>query len=430
MTRRPPTLIAAAILSALTFAATAQASAHYPYTLTDLGTFGGPQASVGNGPYLNAAGVVAGTADTSVSDPFGSSESGAFNGDPYVQHTYLWRNDRLIDLGALGPDPADNSSYPNAINAQGDLAGLSDNGTIDPLTGAAETDAVLWRDGQVINLGTLGGNESQAFSLNDEDQVTGAAANSTADPFSMLATGTQVHAFLWQDGRMRDLGTLGGPDSFGWAINDARQVAGVSYTSATPNPVTGQPPIDLFVWQNGRMRNLGSLGGSIPTFGGFAGLNDRGEIAGTSDLKGDQTQHPFLWDGSRMLDLGTLGGSYGSANALNDNGAVVGISALPGDNVYHAFLWKNGTISDLTGASSSQCTNANSLNDKGEVVGGTCAGNALLWVNGHQYDLNTLVAPSAVQLTSAISINDTGDIIAEGTLNSDQLDFVLTPNHN
>src|ERR1700722_4244371 len=124
MTRRTPPLIAAAILSALTFAVPAQAHARYPYKLTGLGTFGGPQADVGNGPYINAYGVIAGTADTGLMDPYGKKDNGAFNGDPFVQHTYVWRHGVLTDLGALGPDPADNSSYPNAINAQGHLAGV------------------------------------------------------------------------------------------------------------------------------------------------------------------------------------------------------------------------------------------------------------------------------------------------------------------
>lgn len=430
MSRRQPLLIAAAILSAVAFAAPAQARAQYRYTLIDLGTFGGPQADVGNGPYLSATGVATGTADTAVADPYGTSDNGAFNGDPFVQHTYVWRDGALTDLGALGPDPANNSSYPNALNARGDLAGVSDNGAMDPLTGTAATDAVLWRNGQIINLGTLGGNESQAFSINNRDQITGVAANATPDPFSMAGSQTQGRAFLWQDGIMRDLGTLGGPDSFGWFVTDRGQVVGVSYTSAMPNPVTGQPPAHAFLWQDGKMRDLGSLGGSVPTFGGVNDVNSRGEIVGQSDLAGDQAAHPFLWDGSRLTDLGTLGGNFGSANSINERGDIVGWATLPGDNTAHALLWSHGTMSDLTGTAASQCTVANAINSSDDVVGGTCAGDdALLWSRGQQYDLNTLVAPSPLQLTDAVSINDRGQIIGEGALpNGEQRDYLLIPN--
>jgi probable HAF family extracellular repeat protein len=50
----------------------------------------------------------------------------------------------------------------------------------------------------VIDLGTLGGNQSQAAAINPTGQVVGN---------SLTATG-QTHAFLWDNGKMTDLGTL------------------------------------------------------------------------------------------------------------------------------------------------------------------------------------------------------------------------------
>jgi len=429
-------VFALAALLAVAAAGSAQAhqAKHYRYTLTDLGTLGGPQADVGNGPYINARGVVTGTADTALLDPYGTSDNSAFNGDPYVQHTYVSRNGALADLGALGFDPANNSSYPNAINAQGDLAGVSDNGAMDPLTGTAEAHAVLWKNRQLTNLGTLGGNESQALSLNNRDQVTGVAANATLDAFSMLGWETQARAFLWQDGVMRDLGTLGGPDSFGWFINSRGQVAGVSYTSAIPDPVTKQPPSDVFLWQNGKMRDLGNLGGSVPTFGGVTALNDRGEIVGQSDLKGNHVAHPYLWNGTQMIDLGTLGGDNGSASWVNDAGAVTGTADLR-DHTYHAFIWTNGTMRDLRPLAAAPCSNGSSINASDEVVGNAtdCQNHAIaavLWIDGSPVDLNTLIAPSALHLTSALTITDAGQIIGEGVLpNGNVHNFLLTPNN-
>jgi len=417
-------------------AAPAPARAHpptrYAYTLVDVGTFGGPQAGQGNSASLNESGAVVGTADTSVLDPFGVNESGAFNGDPFVQHAYSWQRGTLTDLGALGSQPANNSSYTNAINERGHAAGLSDNGSIDPLLGTAETDAVLWRNGTINDLGTLGGHESQAFALNDRDQVVGVAANAVPDAVSMLGWGAQARAFLWQRGRMRDLGTLGGPDSFGWAVNDRGQVAGVSYTSAVPNPATGQPPIDAFLWDRGRMRDLGSLGGSLPVFGGIAGMNERGEIAGQSNLAGDQTAHPYFWDGRGMIDLGTLGGDNGSASAINERGVVAGTSDLA-DGTHFGFLWANGRLHALPPVGGAPCSFASDVNARGQAVGSatTCSEvlAAVLWTHGVGVDLNTLVAPSTLHMTAASSINDVGDIIGEGVLpNGDRHDFVLIPN--
>jgi probable HAF family extracellular repeat protein len=46
-----------------------------------------------------------------------------------------------------------------------------------------------------------------------------------------------------------------------------------------------------FVWSNGRIRDLGTLGGrsTYP-----AASNDRGQIVGTSTTRGGQ-EHAFLW---------------------------------------------------------------------------------------------------------------------------------------
>jgi probable HAF family extracellular repeat protein len=435
--RSPPARhhgLAALAVALCSLAAVTPAQAHAPagyrYTLIDVGTFGGPQADVGNGPYLNEAGTVVGTADTARPDPFGASQSGAFNGDPFVQHAYSWKRGTLTDLGALRPGSAGNSSYPNAINGRGHAAGISNNGMIDPLVGAAATHAVLWKHGRVIDLGTLGGNQSQAFSLNDDDEVTGAAANAIPDAFSMLGWGTQTRAFLWKRGESRDLGTLGGPDSFGWVVNKRGQVAGVSHTSSAPDPTTGQPPSDPFLWQHGRMRDLGNLGGSAPVFGGVAALNDRGQVAGQSGLNGDRTTHPYLWTGRRMIDLGTLGGDNGSASALDARGTVVG-TADRADGTHDGFLW-DGRMHDLRPLAAGHCSNAADINGEGDVVGNStqCGSGAIavLWKHGTAVDLNTLVSPSALHLNSALGINDAGVIMGEGSLpNGNVRNFVLIP---
>jgi uncharacterized membrane protein len=133
----------------------------------------------------------------------------------------------------------------------------------------------------------LGGNESYANFINDRGQITGAALNAIPDAFTneLFIGATQVHAFLWEHGSMQDLGTLGGPDSFGYYINEHGEVTGQSFTNDIPNETTGIPTLDPFLWRDGRMLDLGSLGG---TFGVPDALNNRGQVVGGSTLAGDE----------------------------------------------------------------------------------------------------------------------------------------------
>ena len=141
---------------------------------------------------------------------------------------------------------------------------ISENGAIDPLYPGVvpEINAVLWKDGEIVNLGTIeGGYESNAFAVNDRGQVAGVFLNTIPDSFSPF--GLQVRAFLWQNGVMEDLGTLGGPEASAYFMNERGQVAGTSFINSIPNPDTGIPTLDPFLWADGKMIDLGTLGGTI-----------------------------------------------------------------------------------------------------------------------------------------------------------------------
>jgi probable HAF family extracellular repeat protein len=400
----------------------------YAYTLVDPGTFGGPQSFL-NLPAvpLTPQGALLGTADTATADEDYPNFNPFMVGfaDPYIVHAFAWRDDRLTDLGAL---PGNNSSAVFEINGTRIGVGMSETSITDPYTGWPSAHAVMYVRGKVKDLGTLpGGFESQANDINNRGLVSGFASNGIQDPYSMLGWGTQARSFVWRNGVMTDIGTLGGPDAVSTTLNARGEITGQSYTDSTANPATGVPTTDPFLWHNGRMRDLGTLGGA---FGLANWLNDRGEVVGQSDLAGDQASHPFLWDGKRMLDLGTLGGDFGAANDVNDAGAVVGWATTPGDSTAHAFLWDHGVMTDLTGANSTKCTIAGSINQQDDAVGITCdEQDALLWANGKQYDLNTLIAPSQLRLTVANYIDNRGDIVGHGVLpDGSQRVFLLIRN--
>src|SRR5256885_11895450 len=78
--------------------------------------------------------------------------------------------------------------------------------------------------------------------------------------------------------------------------------------------------------------DLGTLGG---TESSGSALNAGGEVAGSSYTIGDAGQHAYLWkptvSGGAMTDLGTLGGTQSFGNRLNASGQVAGESFTTGD---------------------------------------------------------------------------------------------------
>jgi probable HAF family extracellular repeat protein len=427
---------------AITIQAHAQGHPYHQYKLTQVGTFGGSFSSVSAGPNnnilnsLNIWGGTVGLAGTSTPDPFAPN---CF-WDCFVDHALKFQNGALTDLGAL---PGANSSVSYGINDLGLVVGVSENGKVDPQTGYPEYHAVVWSYGEPRDLGTLGGSVSQAFAANDWGQVVGVAANAVPDPYSngigpctainCWPVTTQQRAFLWEGGALRDLGTLGGNDAVAYFVNQAGQVAGVSYTNTTANPTTGNPTQHPFLWQNGKMMDLGTLGG---TWGVVYSLNNLGQVVGSSNVAGDTTYHPFLWDRGVLTDLGTLGGDAAVANWINDSGEVVG-GGWTASGVWQAFLWRHGAMTDLGTVAGGRGSWAYSINAGGQVVGDAWTNSlknfAMLWENGGpMVDLNALVEPASnpsnLYLQIGYAIANSGEVLAYGVLpNGDSRIAVLVP---
>ncbi|MGA8574211.1 MAG: hypothetical protein WB609_00795 [Candidatus Cybelea sp.] len=393
------------------------------YILEDVGTFGGPRSRIFESEqWLLPGGILTGFADTSRRDPHYPN---CFDyPDCHVIRAFLWKDHTLHDLGTL---PHGTSSETIWINARGDTAGASQNGVPDPIFGE-QNRAVLWHHGEIHDLGTLGGTFSASTGVNDLGAVAGVAENTVYDPNPFIPGTTQSRAFLWKDGHMRDLGTLGGTDAFGQDINNRGQVAGFSYTGKTQGSIS---VVDPFLWSpsryGGHMVDLGGFGG---TFGAVNALNDRGEAVGFSNLAGDQTAHPFLWRDGKLINLGTLGGSFGYAQWINEAGVAVGWAGESDDVTIHGALWRHPSrITDLAPLADDNCSFGYGINAHDEVVGTSFAEpsscnwpsssqtdmRAVLWQDGSIVNLNDVVAPgSRLRLVIAFDVDDAGDISGTG----------------
>jgi len=305
-------------------------------SIHELGTLGG---AVSQAKAVNRAGQVVGTSR----DALGRTRA------------FLWQeNVGIVDLKPL----TGVNTSANDINENGEITGGGD-------TGFGDFHAYLLSEGTSFDLGTLGGNESEALAVNRRGQVAG---------HSRIAGAVVKHAFLIADpGSMVDLGSLGGGGAMSIAhdVNDAGAVVGLAETR------TGQPHAFLWTAADG-LRDLGALG-AAPSIA--LGINNRREVVGGSG-------HAFLWtEQAGMVDLGTLGGRTSCANAINEAGCIVGASQTGetdarGLPVTHAFLrTPEGGMLDL-GTLGGAHSAAVALTD---IVGAQHAA-PLLLVAGHSHD--------------------------------------------
>lgn len=424
--------------------------AGYPrYRLIDLGTLGGPESNtMFPGRTLNNRGVVIGNSQTAVPEP------NCFL-DCYVGHAFLRRpNGRIVELPfPAGIDRAVNTSLASDIAANDQLGGFITNGLMDPLTGFPQLRPVVWGTyGGVWNLGTFGGNSGAVNMVDPWGNAVGVALNTIPeDPDfatemnGFIPAATQARAFLWKQGKLQDLGTLGGNDAAAIAINASGLVYGISYTDVAANDSTGLPTMHAFLWRNGSMRDLGTLGGTRVTSGSLSSgpwghvLNERGQAIGTSTLAGDESRHAFLWENGKMVDLGTLGGKSSESLAINQQGWIVGRSDYSPDSPdHHAVLWfgRKGK-QDLGVVAPCHNSTATAVNSRGFVVGGLggCTvdpgdlgfSSAFVWRPGKRMaDLNSLVIPgSNMHVEFATGINDKGEIAANAFLPTGEIHGIL-----
>jgi probable HAF family extracellular repeat protein len=283
-----------------------------------------------------------------------------------TQHAELWSRGLHLDLGTLG---GPNSAVIFANHSdRGQIVGISETPDMDPLmetwscAGAFFPTIThhiclgfVWQNGLMIPLPTLGGYNGVAASANNLGQVVGWAETAVNDPTCVLPQVQQFEAVIWGPGKdqIQQLSPFqGDPDSAATAINDNAQVVGIS--GICQNAVGAFSAKHAVLWQDGQPIDLGNIGGhgwNTPTF-----INNNGQIVGFANQSGDLVNgklalkfHAFLWTKERgMRDLGTLSGdAISEALGINEAGQVVGVSYGPGFSHPRAFLWQNDVMMDL-----------------------------------------------------------------------------------
>jgi probable HAF family extracellular repeat protein len=287
---------------------------------------------------------------------------------------------RVTDLGTL---PGASDSTAMGVNDRGDVVGQS---------GAH---AVLWHNGRIVDLGTLGGSYSAAVDVNARGDVVG---------YSQVADGAGDHAFIWRRGRLIDLSPLAGfPSSYATAVNDRGDVVGFS---------VGDGGIRAVLWRpNGTAVDLTAETGLHQV----TDLDNAGRLVGSVTPDG-MNGYPALWYRGRLT---VLSDTSGTASAINDRGEITGYFVAGAGS---SFVWRGGRLTEiplLPDMPEASMMQAQGINNRGQVVGfGGFDG--FVWDSGTG-TLTTLPGLTRVG-PAAYDINDRGQIVGSAGTSPENLE--------
>ena len=317
MTRFGGTLFAFLLGAALQ----AQIPAPAGYSATDLGSLGGG----GTEPLaINKNAVVTGSSMTQAGQ----------------QHAFVWHDERMKDIATLGV-----ASEGTAINDAGVVVGWYQISVSAPKRG------FIFTGNHMRDLGVLpGGKSTVPNGMNNRMQVVGCADTPTGE----------IHAFLWHESGLIDLGTPG-VTSCANDINDSGRIVG--YTGP-PNSVSQVPG----TWQAGSGNNFTPLPHSVAELGEVVGgtakaINRDGVVLGYATQRGEL--YLVQWDGTGAHKE-TFAALPGGINAKSEIAAQM--LAVHGRRAHHwgAYILA-GNVTDLFDQPS--LSSANAINDSGLIVG-------------------------------------------------------------
>ena len=330
----------------------------------------------------------------------------------------------VLDLGTLGGT----QSQSNALNDLGQVIGLS------RTAGDVAMHAYRTAPNSPINpatddLGTFGGKESYAEAINASGQVVGNSNGLSSEPPTLpfrTAPNSPINPAT------DNISPLTGQSCGAFGINDSGQVTGNSIFAGHAHAIRTAPNSAI----NPATDDLGTLGGSS-SYG--KDINASGQVVGHSFTSGGNIRAFRTAPNSRIApadNLGTLGGNKSWAFRINARGQVIGISQTS-DNDTHAYRTAPNspiTAADDLGTFGGTESWVGGINDRGDVVGQATLPGDTIWHaflftdSGGMVDLNNLIDPSSGWvLTNGGDINNKGQIACSGSNGSEYHALLLTP---
>ena len=293
----------------------------------DLGTLGGTNSS-SNWGEINDFGEVVGFSETAVPDPNGEDICGF--GTHLTCRPFLAQLLRMRALPTLGG----NNGEASAVNLRGQIAGFAENGALDTTCPAGTTNnrialPALWEKGGVKALPLVADDvDGFAFWINDEGQAVGYSGNCT----------TAIHGVSWKNGIVSTLQDIGN-GALAESINNRGQIAGQIGNADGSTSAA--------VWLNGADGPVTNIHTALGDASAFAsGINDRGQVVGSSLDSKSNWSHAFIWQDNVLTDLSTLFPASANlnpvmANKINDRGQISGMAIVMSGlhtGEIHAFL--------------------------------------------------------------------------------------------
>jgi len=318
----------------------------------------------------------------------------------------------VTDLGTLGGDRS--SAY--GINNRGVVVGIS-------TTPDGATRGFIYEEGMLSEIATFGGRDSFAYSISDIGTATGRAQDARGDFRAFVVSRLTP---------LIDLTALDpafeAPFSTGTGMN-ARGDA-VGYRQRNSDHMAAQTR--GFLFSDSVLIDLGTFGGEDAV---LTAVNDLGQLVGfySTESHADYANRRafIVQQGGTAEDIGTMGGQLTTPTAINNQGRVVGFAQLRGGES-RAFVYESGQLSALGVLPGGRQSFAYGINQPGDAVGASEAVDgslhATLYKAGQVIDLNTVIpAGSGWRLTEARGINASGVIVGTGVFQGRQRAFKLTP---